>query len=398
MVYEKEKLVLIIHPSSPLTHLETFELIAKTAQGLEEILAAELEQLGAQVTHKGNRSVSFMADKTLMYLANLHLRTAFRLMLPINTFNAINPDELYRNALKTPWEDYFSPNQTFAVQFTINSPHFTHSQYAALKLKDAIADRFRKQYNNVRPSVNTHNPDFLIQLHIHNTRCTLLIDSSGETLHKRGYRTQQVAAPLNEVLAAGLVLLSGWEGNTPFFDPMCGSGTIAIEAALYQRNIAPGLFRPQFGFQKWRNFDATLWKSLQSDALKNSRPSPPNATIYAADVLQHALKIAITNAQNAGLPDISFFTADFVAQPRVIKEKTGTLITNPPYGERLAPAELNMFYKAIGDKLKKNYTGFNAWILSSNLEALKHIGLHPYKKITLYNGPLACKFLQFKMY
>lgn len=377
--------------------MQGIEVIAKTAEGLEQVLCTELAELGATVTQTAKRAVHFLADREMLYKANLHLRTAFRIMMPVNSFAANNPDELYRQAFNTPWENYFGIQHTFAVAFTVNSTLFTHSQYAALKLKDAIADRFRKQFNGKRPSVDTRNPHFLVQLHISGNRCNLLLDSSGESLHKRGYRSEQLRAPLNEVLSAGLVLLSGWQGNCTLLDPMCGSGTIAIEAALLQRKIAPGLFRNQFAFEQWKDFDANLWKRLKTDALKKSL-SAAEAKVYGADLQELAVRAARENAQNAGLPDINFFKADFIEDKKIIKERQGLIIMNPPYGERLAPADINRFYKSIGDKLKKTYPGFTAWILSSNKEALKHIGLHPSKKHTLYNGPLECRFLEYRLY
>ena len=376
--------------------MQTTELIAKTAQGLEEILSTELQDLGATVSKITNRTVHFLADKEMLYKANLHLRTAFRIMLPIASFEATNPDELYKGAFNIEWENYFQLNQTFAIGHTVNSNYFAHSQYAALKLKDAIADRFRKQFNGKRPSVDTDNPDFLIQLHISDSTCQLLLDSSGGSLHKRGYRTKQLQAPLNEVLAAGLVLLSGWNKQSPFFDPMCGSGTIAIEAALIQRKIAPGLFRNQFGFANWQNYDPTLWKKLKTEALKQSQPA--TAPIYGADMLYRAIEAAYENAENAGLPDMQFFTANFTEDPRVIQEPEGLIIMNPPYGERLNPDDINQLYKSIGDTLKKSYTGYTAWILSSNPQAIKHIGLRHTKRIPLFNGPLECRFLKYQLY
>lgn len=393
----KDLALIKIESNPPQIFMYSNEIIAKTAQGLEEVLAGEIANLGAKVTFKGNRVVHFLADKAMLYKANLYLRTAFRIMLPVASFSANSPDELYRLAFKTEWEKYFSTNDTFAIDFTIHSPLFPHTQYAALKLKDAIADRFRSNFNNQRPSVNTHEPDFLIQLHISGNKVNLLLDSSGQSLHKRGYRTFQVEAPLNEVLAAGMVLLSGWDGQTLFLDPMCGSGTIAIEAALIQRNIAPGIFRERFGFQSWRDFDGKLWKEIVADALRQSKPSP-DSPIYASDILNSAVKKAKENAQNAGLPDIHFFTADFLDNKAVIDELSGVIFINPPYGERLQPYEINNFYQEIGNTLKRHYKNFTAWILTGHLEGLKHIGLQTSRRITLFNGPLECRLVEYKLY
>ena len=317
--------------------------------------------------------------------------------MPVASFTANSPDELYRQAYKTEWEQYFTTNNSFAIDFTIHSPLFSHSQFAALRIKDAIADRFRSLYNNQRPSVDTYDPDFLVQLHISGNECHLLLDSSGQSLHKRGYRTFQVAAPLNEVLAAGMVMLSGWDGQTVLYDPMCGSGTIAIEAALLQRNIAPGLFREKFGFQSWKNYDDKLWKSIVSDALRLSKPAP-DAPIYASDILSSAIKKAVENAQNAGLPDINFFTADFITDKPLIEEPGGFIFINPPYGERLEQYQINNFYKDIGNTLKRQYKNYTAWLLTAHLEGLKHIGLQTSKRITLFNGPLECRLVQYKLY
>ncbi len=377
--------------------MQSTELVAKTAQGLEDVLADEITRLGATVTVKGQRVVHFMADQAMMYKANLHLRTAFRIMMPVASFTANSPDELYREAYKTEWEQYFTTNDSFAIDFTIHSPLFSHSQFAALRIKDAIADRFRNLFSNQRPSVDTYDPDFLVQLHISGNECHLLLDSSGQSLHKRGYRTFQVAAPLNEVLAAGMVMLSGWDGQTVLYDPMCGSGTIAIEAALLQRDIAPGLFREKFGFQSWKNYDDKLWKSTVSDALRQSKPSP-DAPIYASDILSSAIKKSVENAQNAGLPDINFFTADFISDKPLIEETGGFIFINPPYGERLEQYQINNFYKDIGNTLKRQYKNYTAWLLTAHLEGLKHIGLQTSKRITLFNGPLECRLVQYKMY
>ena len=370
------------------------ELIAKTFHGLEEILATELTELGAVVTAIHKRAVSFEGDKAMMYKANLHLRTALRIFKPIHQFIARHPQQLYRGIQQIDWRKFMDTRSTFAIDSVVNSSHFKHSKYAALKAKDAIADQFRQHTGGYRPSVNTDYPDLRLHLHIQEHKCTLHLDSSGDSLHKRGYRKDKVRAPLNEVLAAGMVLLTGWKGDVPLTDPMCGSGTIAIEAAMLANRMAPNLRRQFFGFRNWYDFDNELWKKLQQEAremvIENEVP------IQAYDISSRAIQTARSNAANAHMYDIRMGVKDFFKTGA--KDEVGVVIMNPPYDERIPLEDSQAFYKSIGDHLKQAYTGHDAWILTANKHALKHLGLRTSKKLTLFNGALPCKFHKYELY
>lgn len=373
---------------------DQFTIIAKTLQGLETVLADEVKSLGASHIDIGKRVVSFKADKKLMYRANLELRTALRLLLPIASFEVRDEKSLYDGVRKIEWETYLQLSQTFAIDAVTHSEIITHSQYAALKTKDAIADRFR-HLNGARPSVNVHHPDVRIHLHISNNMCNLSLDSSGRSLNQRGYRLDGGFAPLNEVLAAGMVLLSGWKGDTHFIDPMCGSGTLPIEAALYAYNIPPQINRSNFGFLKWQNMDRDLWENVQEEAASKHRS--PGILIQGSDENFRAVKTARANVLSAYLEDkvsIDRKKIAFAAPP----PPPGILITNPPYDERMEIEDVAGFYKDVGDILKQKYSGYHAWIISGSQEGLKHVGLRAYKKIALLNGKLPCKFQGYELY
>ena len=372
---------------------EEFELIAKTLEGLEEVLAQELIELGANNVEKGRRMVSFTGDKRMMYLANFSLRTAIRILKPLSHFTATNPDEVYEQVKRIPWERYLSTQQTFAVDEVVFSNEFRHSKFVAYRVKDAIADYFMER-DGKRPGVRVTGPDVLINIHIAETSCTLSLDASGESLHRRGYRQATLEAPLNEVLAAGIILMSGWHGECDFIDPMCGSGTLPIEAALIARNIAPGVFRQGYAFEKWPDFDKELFEEIYNDD-QNEREF--NHHIYGYDNNPRAIEVATRNVKAAGLSrNITLKQQPFQAfeQP---KDKS-ILITNPPYGERISSPDLLGLYQMIGERLKHAFTGGSAWILSYRDECFDQIGLKPTQKIPLMNGALQCQLRQYELF
>lgn len=362
-------------------------------QGLEPVLAQELAALGAENVQIQNRSVTFSGDKKLMYEANLWLRTALRILVPIKQFYANSENKLYQQIKTIRWENYLNTESTFAIDSVVSSDFFNHSKYVALKTKDAIADYFRDKYNK-RPSVDVENPHLRINIYIKGDACTLSLDSSGDSLHWRNYRVASTVAPLNEVLAAGLVLLSGWKGEKDLLDGMCGSGTIAIEAALIATNTAPGLIRHVgYGFQHWNDFDETLWNQVVEQAQKAQKQLV--CTITASDISEAAVQQAKKNIQKAGLTDkIALKTRDFTKT----SSENSFIIINPPYGERIQPENLEELYIAIGTTLKKQHTTSEAWILSGVPEMLKKVGLRPSRKMTLLNGDIECKFQKFELY
>ena len=362
--------------------------------GLENVLAEELTAIGAQNVEVLYRAVSFEGDKALMYKANYCCRTALRILKPITSFVARNELALYNNIFKIQWHEIFNINETFAIDAVTSGNYFTHSQYAALKVKDAIADEFRQHFG-ARPSVDVENPDLRINVHIENEKVTLSFDSSGESLHKRGYRKSVDKAPINEVLAAGLIKLTGWQYDCNFVDCMCGSGTIPIEAAMQAMGIPAGFFRKKWGFMTWHDFDKELWQNVVLDA--GAEMEDFDYEILASDRSAKAVEIARANFENAHLHhDIKLSKQDMFEM--VPPEGGGIMIINPPYGERLEEKDIVALYKGIGDALKKNFKGFQAWIISSNKDALKLIGLKPSKKIDVYNGPLECKFEKFEIF
>ncbi|MDP3463597.1 MAG: THUMP domain-containing protein [Bacteroidales bacterium] len=372
----------------------TFTLIAKTSAGLEQVLADELTSLGATDISLMTRAVSFTADKRLMYKANYCVRTALRILKPLASFKARDEDVLYDQVRQIDWSQLMDTDKTLAIDAVVSGKHFTHSQYIALKTKDAIVDQFRDKTGS-RPSVNLTNPDLRINLHIYNDQCSLLLDSSGESLHKRGYRVVVDKAPINEVLAAGLVLLSGWKADSHFVDCMCGSGTIPIEAAMIAMNIPGGYYREWYGFQRWNDFDEELWKEVVSEASDQIRDF--DFDIIASDRSAKAIDIARENVRKARLhKDIQLFRKPM--EQLVPPEGGGIMIINPPYGERLEEENLNALYTIIGNTLKHYFKGYKAWVISSDMTALKLIGLKPSKKIPVFNGPLDCRFLCFDIF
>ncbi len=370
-----------------------FDMVAKTFKGLEHMLAGEIEIIGGSNIRIGTRVVHFTGDKEVMYRANFQMRTALRILKPFYEFRARDENELYKGAYRFDWSALLQGNKTFAIDGVLHSPYFNHSKYIALKVKDAIVDQFRKKSGN-RPGVDTQNPDFRINLHISSDKCTLLLDSSGESLHKRGYRTATNQAPLNEVLAAGMIMLSGWDRKSAFIDPMCGSGTIPIEAAMMAYNIPPGIYRKKFAFENWPDFDNLLFKEIANQDYNEPTGRP---SITGSDISQHIISIARNNARNASLgKKVGFKISSFESMRPL--EEGGVLLTNPPYGKRLKQENYKAFHSIMGDILKKSFCGYTAWILSSNLEALKFTGLKPEKKIELYNGPLECRLVKYSIY
>ena len=372
----------------------TFKMVAKTMAGLENVLAEELTAMGALNVEPLYRAVSFEGNKELMYKANYCCRTALRILKPITSFVARNELALYNNIFKIQWHEIFNINETFAIDAVTSGNYFTHSQYAALKVKDAIADEFREHFG-ARPSVDVEDPDLRINVHIENEKVTVSFDSSGESLHKRGYRKNVDKAPMNEVLAAGLIKLTGWKCDSNFVDCMCGSGTLPIEAAMLAMGLPAGFFRKKWGFMTWHDFDKELWQNVMLDA--GAEMEEFNYEILASDRSAKAVEIARANIENAHMHyDIKLSKQDMFEM--VPPEGGGIMIINPPYGERLEEKDIVTLYKGIGDALKKNFKGFEAWIISSNKDALKLIGLKPSKKIDVYNGPLECKFEKFDIF
>lgn len=372
-----------------------FKMVAKTLFGMEELLANELRQLGASSIEIGIRNVSFEGDTGFMYKANLCCRTAIKILKPITGFNIFTEDDLYKKIYDIPWENYMDVKGTLAVNATVFSDVFTHSQYIALKTKDAIVDRFRDREGE-RPNVDLDHPTLRINIHIDRNICTVSLDSSGESLHKRGYKTESVLAPINEVLAAGIIMLSGWSGQCDLLDPMCGGGTIMTEAAMIACNIPPNLNREEFGFETWPDFDVDLYEKIEEAALKKVRDFPHK--IYGYDTDSIAVKKSQENVKNANLQDfIEVKQQDFFASEKE-KDSPMFIIFNPPYDERISVNDVETFYSSIGNTLKRSYPGTQAWMITSNMEALKYVGLRPSKKIKLFNGKLESKLVRYEMY
>lgn len=370
-----------------------FNMIAKTFKGLEEVLAQELTGLGADKVEIQRRAVSFEGDKALLYKANLHLRTASRILVPVFTFDAANADQVYDNIKAFDWEKIMGLDNTFAIDTTVFSDEFRHSKFVAYRAKDAIADRFTEKYGK-RPSVSVSNPDIFINIHIAQTQCTVSLDSSGESLHKRGWRVAQTEAPLNEALAAGMLLMAGWKGQSDFYDPMCGSGTLLIEAAMIALNIPPGIYRSSFAFEKWRNFDEELFNSLYND---DSAERQFKFKCYGSDSSLGAIKIAGQNVRGASL-DKYINLRPVPVQKLVRPAGPGLLVTNPPYGERIGSDDLPGLYAALGRTLKHNFTGCTAWIISSQEDLLARIGLKPSTRVRLLNGSIDCCYNKYELF
>jgi len=376
---------------------QDIKMMAKTIFGLEETLAGELLRLGAKDVEIHNRAVSFVGDKGFMYKANLNARTALRILVPVETITVVNEKSLYEGIQSIDWEKYMDVTDTLAIDSVVNSDLFTHSQYVSQKAKDAIVDQFRAKYGE-RPSVDLDKPTIRINLHIFKDVCTISLDSSGESLHKRGYRDKTNLAPINEVLAAGLVMLSGWDKRTNFIDPMCGSGTIVIEAALYANNIPAGYFREDFGFMRWHKFmpfDEELWDTIFDAAI--NKITNHEQVIIGGELSPNVAKKAKENVKFAKVDDIVTIRncdmKDFEVPPG-----RGVVIINPPYGERMVKDNIEELYKMMGDTFKQKFAGYNCWILSSNMDAFKHVGLRPTRKIALFNGQLECRFMKFEIY
>ncbi len=372
--------------------MKKFKIVVKTFAGLEPVLAMELKALGAEAVTPERRAVSFLGDKALLYKANFLLRTALKVLKPIAQFRVTRKEDLYDNAKSIPWADYLTLGKTFAIESTVQSEIFVNSMYASLKVKDAIADYFREAFGK-RPSVNPDEPDIIVHIYLMGDHCEISLDSSGESLHKRGYRLGQGEAPINEVLAAGMLMLAGWNGDTDFFDPMCGSGTLLIEAAMIAKNIPAGIYRKSFGFEKWMDFDENLFSEIyNSDHEKES-----STKIFGSDISIQSCAIARENIKNAGLAKtIVVETRDFLESDPPFSN--GTILTNPPYGERLKTPSVPELYKSVGDILKRKYSGYVAWIISSSEDGFKSIGLKPSRKIELFNGALPCSFRSFELF
>lgn len=371
-----------------------FEMKATTFFGLEELLQKEILQLGGKNIVPFKRGVSFTGDLGFLYKTNLCLRTALKVIIPIHSFKANDNESFYNGIKEIAWEKFISYTDSIKIECVVNSDFFEHSLFMSQKAKDALVDRFRDRYGK-RPDVDLIHPVLRIYIHIYKDEVNVNIDSSGELLYKRGYRTDTNKAPINEILAAGLVMLSGWQPHKQLIDGMCGSGTIAIEAAMIANNIPPGIFRKEFAFMRWKNYDSALFDLITESAVNKIKEN--ELDIVANDIYEPTIKKMQTNLKNAKLNDVikvsneSFFdlTTD---------RKNGFIILNPPYGERIEKQEIAAFYKQIGDKLKKDFAGFTCWIITSSNEGFKNIGLRPTRKITLFNGSLECKYLKYEMY
>ena len=371
-----------------------FKMVAKTLFGFEEILAKELRNLGAGNVTEGVRSVSFEGDMGFMYKANLCLRTAIKIIKPIHSFSVRNENELYRKIYAMDWSEYLSVDTTFAIDTTINSENFTHSLYVSQKVKDAIVDKFRDM-DGSRPNVDVKFPDVRINIHIDREHCNVSLDSSGRSLHHRGYRTATNIAPINEVLAAGLLLLSGWDGRSDFLDPMCGSGTFLTEAAMIACNIPANINRKEFAFEKWEDFDQELFEKIVEVSLSKTREF--HHKIVGYDKAPSAVRKAHDNVANANLSEYITIERKNFFDTGKFTDKHLHIVFNPPYGERLN-LDMEDFYASIGDTLKQKYPGTDAWFITSNLEALKYVGLRPSRKIKVFNSHLESRLVKYVMY
>lgn len=371
-----------------------FKIIAKTFQGLEEVLAKELINLGANNVEIGRRMVAFTGDKEMLYKANFCTRTAVKVLKPIKEFKAKDADEVYEEAKKIDWEKYMDVKSTFLVDSVIFSESFRHSKFVAYRVKDAIADYWREKSGGDRPNVVISNPDLRIHVHIAEDEVTIALDSSGESLHQRGYKTATVQAPLNEVLAAGLIMLTGWDGECDLIDPFCGSGTILIEAALIAQNVYPGVFRKEYAFEKWKDFDADLFDRIYND---DSQEREFDHKIYGYDINRQVVQIATNNVLNAGVKDIvSVEQRDFYEFEQPLDK--AIMITNPPYGDRITTDDIFDLYETIGKNLKRNFVGNDAWIISHHEELFDKIGFRPSTKYALFNGSLECEFRKYQIF
>jgi putative N6-adenine-specific DNA methylase len=374
---------------------DNYEMLAKCLYGFEPVLSRELRNLGAQNVKEGVRNVSFKGDKGFMYKANLALRTAIRILVPIASFSMSKEEDLYTQLSEIDWEKYMNENSTLAIHSSVHSQIFSNSHYVTLRSKDAIVDYFRQKFHK-RPNIDTKHPDVQFDIHIQNNTCTVSLDSSGESLHKRGYRSDTNIAPINEVLAAGLILMTGYDGTQHFVDPMCGSGTLLIEAAMIANNIPANINRPEFAFEKWSNFDRELFDLIHDSLLKRIRNT--DKKILGFDKAPSAVRKATNNIENASLEDFvqierkNFFVEDCPVSGNVI------VLFNPPYGERLQ-VNVPVFYRDIGDCLKKHYPDTAVWLITSDFNSgLKNVGLRTSKRIKVFNGKLECRLVKYEMY
>lgn len=374
---------------------QKFEMVAKTFQGLEDVLAEELRALGADNVEVGRRMVSFEGDLGMMYKANMCCRTALRILKPIYKFIATDPDSLYEMVKEFDWEQILSLDETFSIDSVVNSDEFTHSRFVTYRVKDAIVDFFQDKYGvGKRPRVRLEDADVALNVHISGERITLSLDSSGESLHRRGYRVAQTEAPINEVLAAGIILKSGWKGDRPFVDPMCGSGTFLIEAALIAANINPGVYRKDYAFEHWADFDRELFESLYND---DSNESEPQAMIYGADMSAAAIEIARKNIKSAGVAKYIDLQVKALSEWEEAPEG-GILVTNPPYGKRLSIDDMNGLYDLLGRKLKFVFKNYQAWVIGYKSEYFDAIGLAASSKTALFNGSLECELREYHIF
>ena len=375
--------------------MQTFEMVAKTFQGLEDVLAEELRDLGAENVEPGRRMVSFEGDLEMLYKANLCCRTALRILKPIYKFTARNTDELYEHTKEFDWGSLMSVGSTFSIDTVAFSDEFTHSRFVTYRVKDAIVDWFKDRYGeDKRPGVRLQDADVMINVHIAGTDVTLSLDSSGESLHKRGYRVAQTEAPINEVLAAGIILRSGWHGERPFVDPMCGSGTFLCEAALIAANIAPGVFRKRFAFEAWPDFDAELFDRIYND---DSAERPVTKPIIGADISPKAIDIAAANLKSAGVARHVQLSVRPIARwtAEDVPAEAGVIVTNPPYGERISAPDMEGLYTSIGSTLKHCFRGWEAWIIGYRDEHFRFIGLAASEKVPMLNGSLECELREY---
>lgn len=375
--------------------MKEFKMIAKTFKGLEEVLAGELVEIGANNVQLERRAVSFTGDKSLLYRANMFLRTASRVLVPIATFKAKDADAVYEEAKQIDWSKYMSLQTGFQIDATVYSETFRHSRYVTYRVKDAIADWWNEREGK-RPNVKLTNPDLCLNVHIANEVVTISLDSSGESLHKRGYRVANTEAPINEALAAGMLLMAGWKGETDFYDPMCGSGTLLIEAALIAQNIAPGIFRKSFAFEKWPDFDKELFEDIYND---DSHERAFEHHIYGSDASFYAVQQALKNIKSAGQQRCIEVKQIRLQEIKREEQKPALVMVNPPYGERLAQdKDVMRLYGDMGTAFKHQFTGSTAWVISSNEDALKCIGLKPSQRIKLMNGELECWFNKYELF
>lgn len=373
--------------------MENFKLTAKTITGLEPVLAKEIETIGGKNIKEGRRAVFYEGDLELIYKSNFFLRTAIRILKEIAVFQFRDMDQFYLRCKEINWLKHFTINQSFAISSAVSqSKEFRNSMFASLKVKDAIADHFREKKGS-RPNVDTQNPEIYINVYINKNTCILSLDSSGESLHKRGYRASQGIAPLSEVLAAGMILLSGWNGETDFIDPMCGSGTLPIEAAMIAQNIPPGRFRKEYSFENWQGYNPQLFEKIKA----NFQTKLFTKKIYASDISRENVLTAQTNARRARVfSSIEFQTCDM--KDLAVNSNNAVIIINPPYGERLVEENMDLLYAMIGERLKHHFAGNTAWILTSSKEYLKNVGLKPGNKLTLYNGALECTYVKYQLF